>query len=380
MLELASLLSGPLLTRKLGHLGAEVVKVEAPSGDSVRTFPPHEDGHSLIYEAANRGKKSVVLDLRAEGDRDTFLELASVADAIVESYRPGALAKLGINWATLREQRPDLVICSLTGFGQDGPLAQLPAHGMNIESLAGCAAVTKVDGQHVFASDYAWALELGALHGALATSTAVLHAKATGQGAWLDVSCWDAGVEAQRWVLYPMLAGHDPNGLAGKHGPGHSIYEASDGGLVALLLLEQKFWAIFCTNVGREDLIGSFRADDFYEGTDSPEGERLRKELASIVASAPASEWLARFAAWGVTGCHILTPADVVAHPHLAARQLVGTSAETGLPWIAEPVRNMDDEVRLGFDGPGAPRLGADTDDVLERWLGGGRPETRWSR
>ncbi|MGV0851371.1 CaiB/BaiF CoA transferase family protein [Mycolicibacterium phlei] len=371
VLELAQLLPGPMLARKLADLGADVVKVEPPSGDPMRRFPPIINDRSVQFEALNRGKRSVVLNLREQQDRQRVHELIEAADVVVEGYRVGALTALGIDLQEVRKRRPELVVCSISGFGQTGTLAHLPAHGLNIDFLSANLSVAGEDGDYRLTTDVAYAIELGAVNGAVAVLAALLGVRATGQGTWLDVSCWDASVEAHRLNLYPLLAGEPIPGLRGKHSPMQSIYRAQDGAFVQLMNTEKRLWENFWNAVGRPEIAAQWEQRDYIDETERPGDQELREEIARIIASAPGDEWTRRFNEWGVAGCALLTEQQVVEHPHLAARNLVGKCAETSLPFIADPVRFAEDDWRPGSDGAPAPVLGADGETVFSDWKAG---------
>lgn len=365
VLELAQLLPGPLLTRKLVDLGADVVKVEPPKGDPMRKFPPIINERSVMFEAVNRGKRSVALDLRFPVDRRHLQALIDISDIVVEGYRVGALASLGIDLTEARRLRPKLIVCSVSGFGQVGPLADLPAHGLNIDFLSASLAVTGGEGDYRLTTEVSYGVELGALNGAVAVLAALRRAHLTGSGAWLDVSCWDASVDAHRLNLYPMLAGQPIPGLTGSHSPMQSIYRAQDGAFVQIMATEQRLWRNFWHAVGRDDLAERWEQRDYIDEVERPGDSELRRQIASIIASAPGAEWTRRFAEWGVAGCALLTEEQVIEHPHIAARGLVGESSETALPFIADPVRFAEADWRPGSDGLPAPLLNADRDEVL---------------
>lgn len=368
VLELAQLLPGPLLTRKFADLGADVVKVEPPKGDPMRTFPPIINERSVMFEAVNRGKRSIALDLRDPTDRAELDALIDMSDVVVEGYRVGALAALGIDLQAARTRRPELVVCSISGFGQDGPLATLPAHGLNVDFLSASLAVTGHEGDYRLTTDVSYGVELGAMNGAVAVLAALMHARFTGCGAWLDVSCWDASVEAHRLNLYPLLAGEPIPGLTGSHSPMQSIYRAQDGAFVQIMATEQRLWRNFWNAVGRQDLADHWEQRDYIDEVERPGDGELREQIAAIIASAPGTEWTRRFTEWGVAGCGLLTEKQVIEHPHMAARGLVGQSPETGLPFIADPVRFADMDWRPGSDGSPAPLLNADTAGVFKYW------------
>ena len=214
VLDLSRYIPGNLLTRKLGDLGAEVVKVEGPGGDTIRLTPPFVDGTSLYHLQLNRGKRSVMLDTRTAAGKNSLERLARAADVIVEVNAGGHRRRDGLDLGVLRAERPMLVIVSVSGFGQTGPFAGLPAHGLNIEALSGTLPVQWENGRPVFGDlrfSAGNAIELAAVNGALATVAALFRARAEGTGAWLDVSCWDAMVEAP-----PALSGDRVRGSHGR--------------------------------------------------------------------------------------------------------------------------------------------------------------------
>ncbi len=372
VLDLGKMVGGDLATMRLADLGAEVVKVESlPDGDYVRRIPPMYGDQSYISWTLNRGKQSIALDLRDEAERETFLRLAAVADVLVEVSRPGSLQRLGVDVEQLRRARPELVVCSLTGFGQTGPLASLPSHGMSIDSLAACAPVVERAGRWYF--DFTNApighgLELGALNAALAITAAVLRARETGEGAWIDASFWDAGVEMRRDSLARLATsgGFFEGWTHVDDQAFYGIYLAGDGGRVVFCAQERKFWVAFCEGIGREDLVSSWQSE--FAVADGPRW--VRDELDKIFAGEPAQVWLDRFVAWGIPGGLVLEEADLPGFEHTKARGLIEDRWAGDLPKVLSPVRWMMDGSRPGEHSAPVSDIGADTDEVLARWLG----------
>ena len=372
VLDLGILIPPALTTAKLAALGADVVKVELPgSGDRARHIPPlGPDGQSPQFTAQARGKRSIALDLRTDEGRATFLELAAVADVIVENQLAGAWQRMGVDLAALRGERPALIICSITGFGQTGPWADLPSHGLNMDALAYTLNVVETpDGPRIGWSFTSWGNELGATYAALAVSAALLEARATGEGAWIDLSCWDALVESHRTELAMMVrTGERFNLHDSDTGVLYNIYTASDGRPVMLAALEPKFWRRFCEHVGRADLLD--RND--HAGGEIEFGwgaEGLRAELAGIFATATAAEWDARFRAWDVPGSLVLQVDDVIRTEHYAARGITeGVAGEW--PNVTSAIRwhHVDERAGAGLGPP--PALDGDRAAILAEWLG----------
>ena len=370
VLDLSRLIPGALATRKLADLGAEVVKIEEPGrGDYLRTIAPLVDGESVMHRLLNRGKKSVTVDYRTPAGRDIIERLAAVAEVVVEVSRPGRLAEFGLDLLALRQRRPEVVVCSITGFGQTGPLADLPSHGMNIDALAGCLTPDREGRPRMAAGIYnSLGTELGGLNAAIAVMAALLRARATGEGAWIDVSCWDAAVEYGRYRLAYLDATGEEMSDVRELGPLYDLYETADGGLVFLGAIERKFWDNLCRGLDRTDLSARWSSDGDVHFTEDGE---LRRELEAVFLTAGAEEWADRFLRWEVPGSRVLTAAEVLTSPHLAARGLVWRDS-SAIPQIADPVRWMETGTRPGDGATPSPPLGADTSDVLQRWLGAG--------
>ncbi|WP_165485760.1 CaiB/BaiF CoA-transferase family protein [Frankia sp. Cppng1_Ct_nod] len=369
VLDLGILIPSALVGHRLAALGAEVVKIEQRGrGDRVRMIPPFTEGESQQFRSHLWGRRSIELDLRDADDQDTFRRLAEVADVVVENQLAGTWARLGLDLGELRAQRPELVVCSLTGFGQTGPLAALPSHGLNMDALADGLSVQWRDGQQRLAPTHtSWGNELGSLHASLAIVSAVLAAKMTGEGAWIDVSCWDALVESHRAEIATQWRTGEPcNAHERPMGPLYDIYRAGDGRPVLFGALEPKFFERFCAEVGRPDLVFHHGGGEIEFGFGN---ETLRRELEGVFAQATAEEWQRRFTEWDVPGSPVLQLPDVIRLEHFSARGML-EGAEGTWPNVLLPIRwhHADERAGTGLTPP--PDLGADTDDVLREWLG----------
>jgi len=369
VLDLGILIPPALASNKLVALGADVVKVEQPGrGDRIRAVPPlADDGRSSQHMGYDWGKRSIALDLRAEADREVVLRLAEVADVIVENQLAGFWARLGIDFAALRARRPELIVCSLTGFGQTGPLAGLPSHGLNMDALADSIIVEWRDGEpHLGWTFTSWGNELGAANAATAICAALANVRAGGEGAWIDVSCWDTLVEAHRTdIIVTTKTRSVQNSHERAHGPLYDTYLSSDGKAVLLGALEPKFWRNFCNGVGRNDLLDGHSGADIDMGWDN---QTLRETLRPIFAAATAEEWERRFVAWDCPGCTVLQVPEVMAHPHFAARELL--EGEPGeWPLMRSAVRWHHTGERAGSGLAPPPELDEHHDEVLKEWL-----------
>lgn len=374
VLDLTRLLPGGLVTRWLADLGAEVLKIEERGrGDYLRQMAPFVDGRGLLPALYDRGKASLELDSRSEADRATLRALADVADVLVDGARPGATTKrLGLDLGKLRERRPELTICSVTGFGLEGALTAAPAHGMTIDTLAGIAAPHVVDGAWQIGGTLSSTLgvEFGALNAVIGILASVMNTRSGGPGTWLDASLWDAAIEANRFNVSLALSGADERLVMGDQGPLYSVYESLDGRLVQLAALEDRFWARFCAAIGREDLVAR-RSGEIGFG----DGESLRQELASIFATRTAAEWIRLFEENDVPGNPVLDVDGVVSHQHFTDRRI--TMPDRGadkLVRVLSPVQCVDTGDRYGADVPAAPELGERGADMCRCWLDSSPP------
>ncbi|GHF36135.1 crotonobetainyl-CoA:carnitine CoA-transferase CaiB-like acyl-CoA transferase [Amycolatopsis bartoniae] len=372
VLDLAKLIPGDLATRVLADLGAEVVKVEMPgSGDYLRRIPPMDGDQSFHHLTLNRGKRSVALDLRRTEDRETFFRLADKADAIVEVSQPGRFLEMGVDFAEMRRRRPELVICSISGFGQTGPLATLPSHGYSMDALAGTAIVRRDPDRTHFADGgpvSSISGEGGANAAATATIAALFAARTTGRGAWIDISCWDAAAEMSRAAIAYRAARNAPRPNEMGEWSLYAIYRSSDDRDVVLCAIEQKFFEQFCRGLGREDLLERWSAAG---GNAVDYGDlTLRDELDKIFRSATADEWLQRFIDWDVPGGIVQTPDDLAGAAHTEARGLIERNWRGTVPNVLSPIRWMDSGTRPGQSARPCSEVGADTAAVLDDWLG----------
>ncbi len=297
VLDLTRLLPGGFCTLLLGDLGADVIKVEdTGAGDYVRWAPPFygSDEHtplgtrSALYLSLNRNKRSIRLDLKQKEGKAALLRLASDADVLVESFRPGVLDRLGVGYEELAKANPALVYCPITGYGLDGPNRDRAGHDQNYLGLNGILGLTgDADGAPIQAAGQIADLGGGGMMAAMGILAALHEARRSGQGQVVDVSMTDGSLA---WLA--MVAGqYLCDGVVPKRGDlplaGRIIcyrpYEAKDG-WVSCGALEQKFWAAWCNGVGREDLI----AHQF----DAP-GSDAHKEAAEIFRGRTRAEWKA---------------------------------------------------------------------------------------
>jgi crotonobetainyl-CoA:carnitine CoA-transferase CaiB-like acyl-CoA transferase len=359
VLDLSRLLPGPFLTMVLGDMGADVVKIEDPRlGDYMRAIPPAKGGFGGRFLAVNRHKRSLALDLKSDAGRAAFLRLARAADVVIESFRPGVMDKLGVGWTALSEENPRLVLCSISGYGQDGPYRDRAGHDLNYIGLAGVLGMTGARGgapqmPGVQIADLAG----GALWGAVGVLGALVGRAATGRGQHVDISMTEGALALLAAEIGNLDCGARPtrgaealNGGAACYG----VYATGDGRYLSLGALEPKFWIAFNEAIGRKW--------DLAELAAPPETQaRVRAEVQAILLTRAADEWLRLFAGKDVCCELILELDELAAHPQHQARRVFFD--------VTHPVAGTVRQVRTPVGAPEAeriaPRLGEHSAEVL---------------
>jgi len=332
----------------LADLGAEVVKVEPPEGDATRLMPPGGSGE--LFSALNRGKRSVVLDLKRPGAVEALSRVLRRCDVLVEGFRPGVMDRLGLGHAALLEEYPRMVVCALSGFGQTGPDRQRAGHDLGYQARAGLLGMggrggePAIPGAQVADVGGAWVAVSGILAALLGRAT-------TGRGRLVDVSLVESATSFAALHLGPALLGVPvpPAGEGALDGglPCYGLYPTADGRWLAVAALEPRFFAALSERLGLGDLTA-----DAYGGGEG--AIRVRELLQRTFASAPLATWTERLA--GIDGCvePVLLPEEVCQDAHLARRGLFSPPGALATP------------LRLG--GPAtspAPALGEHTREVL---------------
>jgi len=340
ILDLTRLLPGPAATMHLADFGADVIKIEdTAAGDYMRDFAPQLPNAKGVavnpaFEATNRGKRSLAIDLKAARGRALLLDLAAGADALIESFRPGVLGRLGLGWPVLHERNPRLVLCSISGYGQTGPWSQRAGHDINYIAVSG--VLDQIRAQDGLAVPN---LQLGDLLGgalsALATLLiALLGAQRTGQGRWVDVAMTEALLVHHFFPHAELDAGQAPHAgstLLTGGAACYRVYETADGRHLAVGALEFKFWQSFCDAVGLSEL-----ARRHWSHGETPGSAAALETIARVterIRSRGLAKWNGVFAAVDACVTPVLTPAEALAHEQIGSRQLVsrhGSVTEVG--------------------------------------------------
>ncbi len=364
VLDLSRLLPGGYATLLLADLGADVLKVEEPGkGDYLRWMPPYAStGEGGMHLALNRGKRSMTLNLKVSQGRDVLRRLAKDADVLVESFRPGVMARLGVGWEVLSQDNPRLIYAAISGYGADGPYADRAGHDINYLGYAGALSFSG----HPETGPWQPGLQIGDLGGgglmaAVAVLTALHVRGRTGTGQYCDVSMTDgvlswltlhAGAFAATGVP-PRLGAETLNGGFACYG----VYRCADGRYVTVGALEPQFFAALCAALGVEDLV-PWHLDPARQGD-------LRARLEAVFATRPRDEWLAVLVPADCCVGPVNDLAEAYADPQVRARGMV---VEQPLA-DGTPFRQVGVVPHLagtpGRVGPVAAALGADTDAVL---------------
>lgn len=258
VLDLTQFLSGPYATQILGDLGADVIKVEAPEGDMTRLLPPHfVGGQSAYYLSINRNKRSLAVDMKNEAGRLLVRELALASDIVVENFRPGVLARLGLSYDDLSVVKPAIIWCSISGFGQDGPYRDRPAYDMIVQAMSGGMSLTGEPDGHPVRSGIPLGDLAAGMYGAIGVLAAHAEAVRTGRGKCIDVAMLDCQVSMLCYqAAYYLASGKAP----GRQGRGHDsiptyrAFPCGDGLEVAITANTERMWQNLCQVLGLPEL------------------------------------------------------------------------------------------------------------------------------
>jgi alpha-methylacyl-CoA racemase len=357
VLDFSTLLPGPLATLMLAEAGAEVIKIERPDGEDMRRFPPAFGGGSAPYAALNGGKKSVVLDLKSEEGRRVLGPLLTRADILIEQFRPGVMARLGLDYEAVKRINPRLIYCSISGYGQDGPRSQEAGHDINYQAVTGLLSLSPLMPASLTAD-----IAGGAMPAVINILLALRQRDLTGEGAYLDIAMADSMFT---FAWFGLAEGHakgrfpgaGENMLAGGS-PRYSLYPTWDGRQLAVGALEQKFWDAFCEGIGlRHDL-----RDDRRDPTATADAVR------EIIARETGETWRRRLEPLDCCCTVVANLEEALEDEHFRARGIFAYEALQGgarLPMTSLPIapafRRDPDSARI------VAGAGEQTDEVLRR-------------
>jgi len=377
-----SLLGPAGITTSLADLGADVIKVESPSGDYVREMTwPIVEGTSLMHLHLNRGKRSVVLDLKSEEGKALFRELAADADCVVEAMRPGALAKLGLGYDELTEVNPKLVFVTISGYGATGPYKSLPSHGIAYDTWAGIVTPAYDEDGYCYTPEHvSIGINAGPLFGALGILAGIISARTTGVGMQLELAQSDAAAafdwyRSETWKAYERpedeVTGNKSDGYerrapgtAGmREGVRYQMYQTSDGH-VLFMASEQAFWKNFCDGVGRLDLFERWPGSTYADHARN--NRELQAELRDIFLTRTCAEWITFAAEHNTTIAPVNTPKNLGDDPQFQDRLGWLPKEALGAEELAFPVKIVGADLAVPTK---APELGQHTETVLKDLL-----------
>jgi alpha-methylacyl-CoA racemase len=355
VLDLSRLIPGPFCTLILSDLGASIDKLEDPHvGDYLRVFPPHKNGLSGRFNALNRDKRSICLDLKKPEGVQALLKLAAHYDVVVETFRPGVLDRLGVGYAALSSVNPKIVLCSISGYGQSGPFRERAGHDLNYISIGGVLGLAGPSDQTppvpaIQLADVAG----GALWGAVGILSALLAVRSSGRGRHLDVSMCEGSLA----FTLPDMGNYDASGTPPRRGgellnggaAAYGVYRTQDGRFLSVGSLEPKFYLAMNAALGR-------KADPSELIASHEQQEKTRAEIATIIAGKTRDEWEAIFA--GTDACvePVLAPEELPKHPQHVARGMFFQLGD--LTQMRTPFGRAD-----GHTAP--PQLGEHTATIL---------------
>jgi crotonobetainyl-CoA:carnitine CoA-transferase CaiB-like acyl-CoA transferase len=366
VLDLTRLLPGPYCSLLLADYGADVIKVEDPkSGDYARWYEPRvNEDQSAMFISLNRNKRSITLDLKDEKDKEAFISLIKTADVLIESFRPGVMDRLGLGYEEIKVHNPKLIYCAITGYGQTGPFAKEAGHDLNFLSYSGLLHLQGAPNEKpLIPSVQIGDIGGGALMAAVGILLAIIDAKKSNRGQFVDISMLDGALSWMHTILPNYwTSGEMPNRgeLTLNGGKAcYEIYRTKDDRFISVGALEYKFWKNFCQVIGKEELIDQL---------DEPlEQQRIMKQkVQAAIQQKTLPEWLVLFE--GIDACvsPVLTPEELADHPQIKHRQMIEeiTHPEVGvIKQIGNPIKLSNSTVSTRRH---APILGEHTKEILK--------------
>jgi crotonobetainyl-CoA:carnitine CoA-transferase CaiB-like acyl-CoA transferase len=367
VLDLTSHLSGPYCAMLLADHGAEVIKVESPSGDSARNMPPFVNGESAPFMTWNRNKRSVILDLKQDADRDALLDLIDRADVLVENYRPGVLARLGLGWEVLHKRNSRLVLASISGFGQTGPYSSRGGFDLITQAMSGLMSTNGPEDGDPFRLPIAISDVTAGMFLAFGVLAAIEARHRTGKGQHVETSLLEAATSLAVYESAHYFATGTRPARIGQAHRGSSPYQcfATADGHITVGASQQHFYKKLCEIVGLPELADDPRFKTVADRV--AHNNELVALLAEKLRQKPSGHWLTALEAAGIPAGPVMHYDEVFTDPHILAREMV---ARTEHP-ITGTFHTLGVTVKLS-DTPGsirlpAPRLGEHTSEIIQR-------------
>jgi len=371
VLDLTNVLAGPFCCHQLAHMGAEVIKVETPgTGDLARQLGADAELNrnlmGVSFLAQNPGKRSITINLKHASGKEVFRKLVQSADVVVENYRPGVMARLGLGYDELKQVNPRLIYCAISGFGQDGPLSDLPAYDQIIQGMAGVMSITGDAQTAPYRVGYPVSDTIGGMTAAFAIAASLADTERT-EGYFLDVSMLESTLATMGWVVSNhLIAGKAPSPMGNENmtASPSGTFRTGDGPLNIAANKQEQFEAV-CRVVGRPELA----ADPRFAERQARLANRaaLTAELEVELAKKSATEWWQLLNEAGVPAGPVLNVPDTLAHPQVRDRGMIGAFAD--VPGVGRDIRLVRTGFKVNGQAPSVdtppPQLGQHTDDIL---------------
>ena len=366
VLDFTRVLAGPAASLALADLGAEVFKIDPPgTGDETRTFPPMRDGESHYYLAINRGKRSIVVDLKSAEGIALVKDLAAKCDVLVENYRPGVMDRLGLGYETIKAINPRLIYCSISGYGQTGPLKDRPSFDIVLQAMSGALSMNgEPDGLPMKLGIPLGDL-VGGINGPIGILSALYERERTGMGRHIDISLMDGLMGMLGYIAQlAFFTGKDPQRVGSQH-PNlvpYGIFPASDGSIV-IACLTPSFWSRVCRSIERPELIEDARYDTLEKRRDAR--EEVNAIVSAFTEQHTVDDLVEIFTQHEVPHAPILGVTEALSQPQAVARDMVVQTEHATLgsiPIVNRSIRFTDAEQPV----PEAPPvLGQHTETIL---------------
>jgi len=366
VLDFTRVLAGPAATLALADLGAEIIKIEPPgSGDETRTFPPMRDGESHYFLGNNRGKKSIVIDLKTEEGVQLARSLAAKCDILVENYRPGVMDRLGLGYETLSQLNPRLIYCAISGFGMTGPLRDRPSFDIVAQALSGVLSVNGEPGRLPIKLGLPMGDLVGGINGPIGILAALHERHLTGRGRLIDVSLMDGLIGLLGYIAQlAFFTGEDPSPQGSQH-PNlvpYGAFPAKDGAII-IACLTNGFWSRICDALGFPEAGADPAYDTLQKRRDCR--DRVNEMIAEKTRQFSVDELVEIFTLHQVPHAPILGIHEALEQPQSVAREMVVETEHKTLG----PIRIVNRSIKF----PGNPQpvptappvLGEHTEEIL---------------
>ncbi|MBB1630544.1 CaiB/BaiF CoA-transferase family protein [Cupriavidus sp. UME77] len=371
VLDLTNVLAGPFCCHQLAHMGAEVIKVETPgTGDLARQLGADAELNSRLmgvsFLAQNPGKRSITINLKHASGKEVFRKLVQSADVLVENFRPGVMDRLGLGFEALKQIHPKLIYCAISGFGQDGPLSDLPAYDQIIQGMSGVMSITGDPQTAPYRVGYPVSDTIGGITAAFAVAAALADHQRT-EGYFIDVSMLEATLATMGWVVSNyLIAGKTPAPMGNENmtaSPSGAFHTGE--GLINIAANKQEQFEAVCRVVGRPELATDARFAQ--RQARLANRAELTRELEAELAKKSADAWWKLFNEAGVPAGPVYSVPQTLDHPQVSGRGMIGEFAE--VPGVGRDIRLVRTGFKLNGEAPSVdtppPELGQHTREIL---------------